>query len=59
MIRLTLMFLIAALIAGVFGFGGLLSHSTEIAQVLFYIFGILMLISFIILVTNRRAGPGA
>jgi uncharacterized membrane protein YtjA (UPF0391 family) len=51
MLRLAIVFLIIALIAGVFGFGGIHEASASIAQVLFFIFLVLFLVS---LITGRR-----
>ena len=38
MLRLALMFFAVALIAALFGFGGIATTSAEIAQLIFYIF---------------------
>jgi uncharacterized membrane protein YtjA (UPF0391 family) len=45
MLRLSLAFLVLALIAAVFGFGGIAAGATEIARVLFGLFLILFVIS--------------
>lgn len=47
MLRWALAFFIIAIIAALFGFGGIAAASTEIAQVLFFIFIVLFLISLI------------
>lgn len=47
-------FLIFALVAGVFGFGGIAAEATGIAKILFFLFIVLFLISF---VTGRTRRP--
>lgn len=41
-----LIFLVLALIAGVFGFGGLAKDSAGIAKILFFVFIIIYILSF-------------
>jgi len=50
-----LIFLAIALIAGIFGFGGIASASAGIAQVLFFIFLVLFLVAVVVRALNRRA----
>lgn len=47
MLRWALTFLIIALIAALFGFGGIAEGASDIAQVLFFIFIVLFIISLI------------
>ena len=47
MLAWTLIFLAVALIAGVFGFGGVASSATGIARVLFFVFLVLFAISLV------------
>ena len=47
MLRWSLMFLILALIAAVLGFGGLAGAAVGIAKVLFFVFLVVWLISFL------------
>jgi uncharacterized membrane protein YtjA (UPF0391 family) len=47
MIRLIITFLIIALVAALFGFGGIAEGAASIAQVLFYIFLVLFILSLI------------
>lgn len=54
MLYWALVFLVVALIAAAFGFGGIAATATSIAQVLFYIFLILFLISLITGLVRRR-----
>jgi len=41
------LFLIIAILAGIFGFGGLAAGATGIAQTLFFIFGVLFVLSLL------------
>jgi uncharacterized membrane protein YtjA (UPF0391 family) len=55
MIGLIILFLIIAIVAAIFGFGGIVSAATNIALILFWIFLALFVIALIWrLVTNRR-----
>ena len=47
MLRWTLIFLVAALVAGLFGFGGVASAAAGIAKVLFGVFLVLFLVSLV------------
>ncbi|MES2579017.1 MAG: DUF1328 domain-containing protein [Pseudomonadota bacterium] len=48
MLHYTVVFFIIAIIAAVFGFGGIAAGATEIAKILFFVFLIVTVISFII-----------
>ena len=48
MLYWTLIFLVIALVAGLFGFGGIASASAGIAKILFAIFLVLFLVSLVI-----------
>ncbi len=52
MLKWILMFLVLALISGVFGFTNLAAGAASIAQVLFYVFLVLLVVS---LIFGRRA----
>jgi uncharacterized membrane protein YtjA (UPF0391 family) len=52
-----LVFLVIALIAGVFGFGGIAASASGIAQILFTLFLILFLVSLIMHVVRGRSPP--
>ena len=55
MLRWAAVFLILALIAAVFGFGGIAATSAEIAKLLFFVFLIVFAVSLIMgLATGRR-----
>jgi uncharacterized membrane protein YtjA (UPF0391 family) len=47
MLRWTVIFLVIAIIAAIFGFGGIYAGAIGIAKVLFFIFIVLFLISLI------------
>lgn len=47
MLRWTIIFLVVAIIAAIFGFGGIAESAAGIAKVLFFIFIVLFLISLI------------
>ena len=47
MLHYTVVFFIIAIIAAVFGFGGIAAGATEIAKVLFFVFLIITIISFL------------
>ena len=53
MLRWTLIFLVIALVAGLFGFGGVASAAAGIAKVLFGLFLVLFLVSLVIGATRR------
>jgi len=46
MLHYTVVFFVIAIIAAVFGFGGIASGATEIAKILFFVFLIVTVISF-------------
>jgi uncharacterized membrane protein YtjA (UPF0391 family) len=52
MLRWAVIFLIVAIVAAVFGFGGISAEAESIAKILFFIFLILFVVSFIL---GRRA----
>lgn len=54
MLYWTLVFLVVALVAGLFGFGGIASASADIAKILFAIFIVLFLASLIVGAVRRR-----
>ena len=52
MLRWAILFLIVAITAGVFGFGGIAAAATDIARLLFVVFLVLFVIA---LVVGRRS----
>ncbi len=58
MLRWSLTFFIIAIVAAIFGFGGIASGASEIARVLFFFFVVIFLVSLIWgLATGRRIPP--
>jgi uncharacterized membrane protein YtjA (UPF0391 family) len=55
MLRWALIFLVVAIVAALFGFGGIASAAGGIAQILFYIFLILFVISLVFGLVRGRA----
>jgi uncharacterized membrane protein YtjA (UPF0391 family) len=56
MLRWTVIFLVVAIIAAIFGFGGIASGAASIAKVLFFIFIVLFLLSLIFGRSATRSG---
>jgi uncharacterized membrane protein YtjA (UPF0391 family) len=48
MLRWALIFLVIALVAGVFGFGGIYDAATDIARILFFVFLVLFLVGLVL-----------
>lgn len=57
MLRWAVTFLIVALIAALFGFGGIAATATGIAKILFYIFLILFLVALLFGLLGGRTPP--
>lgn len=55
MLRWSILFLIVAIIAGVFGFGGIAAAATDIAKLLFVVFLALFVIA--LFMGRRRTSP--
>ena len=58
MLRIAVLFLVIALIAGVFGFVGIASYSWEGARILFFVFLVLAVASFLVSGSRRRTFVG-
>jgi uncharacterized membrane protein YtjA (UPF0391 family) len=56
MLYYALVFFVVAVIAAVFGFGGIAAGAVEIAKILFFIFLVLFVVSLIVGIA-RRGGP--
>lgn len=54
--KLSLLFLVVALIAAIFGFSGIAEASADIGVILFVVFGVLFLISLVFSGGHRTAG---
>lgn len=57
MLRWALIFLVIALVAALFGFGGVAATASGIAQILFYIFLILFIISLLFGLLRGKGPP--
>lgn len=53
MLRYAVIFFIIAIIAAVFGFGGIAAGATEIAKILFFIFIVIFLVTLLMGVIRR------
>ncbi|CAG2126632.1 MULTISPECIES: DUF1328 domain-containing protein [Cupriavidus] len=54
MLHYALVFFIVALIAAIFGFGGIAAGAVEIAKILFFIFLVVALVTFVMGLVRRR-----
>ena len=54
MLNYAVIFLVIALIAAVFGFGGIVAGAVEIAKILFFIFVILAIVSFVVSMLRKK-----
>ena len=54
MLHYAVVFLVIALIAALFGFGGIAAGAASIAQTLFFVFVALAVITFLISMSRRR-----
>lgn len=57
MLRYAIIFFVIALIAAVFGFGGIAAGATEIAKILFFLFVILFAVSLVVGLVRGRGNP--
>jgi uncharacterized membrane protein YtjA (UPF0391 family) len=57
MLYWALVFFIIAIIAAVFGFGGIASTAAGIAQILFFVFLVIFVISLVMGLAGRRRPP--
>ncbi len=53
MLQYAIVFLVVALIAAVFGFGGIAAGAVEIAKILFYIFAFIAIVTFVLSLTRK------
>lgn len=54
MLHYSVVFLIVALIAAVFGFGDIAAGAVEIAKILFFLFAIMAIVSFAISLVRKK-----
>ena len=53
MLRYAVVFFVIALVAALFGFGGIAAGAVEIAKVLFFVFLVLAVVSFLVGLLRR------
>jgi uncharacterized membrane protein YtjA (UPF0391 family) len=53
MLRWTLLFLVVAIVAGIFGFAGVMVAAAGIAKLLFYVFLVLFVVSLAMNIVSR------
>ena len=58
MLSWAIVFFVIAIIAALFGFGGIAAGAVEIARVLFFLFLIAFIVSLIVHLVRRPRGPG-
>lgn len=56
MLRWSIIFFIISLVAAIFGFGGVSAAATDIAKILFFIFIVLFVLSFLFGLTVFKKG---
>ncbi|MDB5941121.1 MAG: hypothetical protein JWQ13_687 [Ramlibacter sp.] len=56
MLHYAVVFLIVALIAALFGFGGIAAGAVEIAKILFFVFVAMAVVTFIVSMVHKRKG---
>jgi uncharacterized membrane protein YtjA (UPF0391 family) len=54
MLHYSVVFLVIALIAAVFGFGGIAAGAVEIAKILFFIFAVMAIVGFVMSLMRRK-----
>lgn len=54
MLHYSVVFLVIALIAAVFGFGGIAAGAVEIAKILFFLFAIMAIVSFVLSLIRKN-----
>ena len=54
MLNYAVIFLVIALVAAVFGFGGIAAGAVEIAKILFFVFVILAIVSFVVSLLRKK-----
>lgn len=57
MLRWAITFLVIAVIAAVFGFGGIMAASVEMARILFFVFILLFLFTAVIHIIKGKSPP--
>jgi len=57
MLHYAVVFFSIAIVAAIFGFGGIAAGAAEIAKVLFFIFLVLFVVSLLVGIFRRGSGP--
>lgn len=57
MLRYAVIFFIIAIVAALFGFGGIAAGATEIAKILFFVFLVLFVVSLLAGLIRRGPNP--
>lgn len=57
MLRYAVIFFIIAIVAALFGFGGIAAGATEIAKILFFVFVVLFVVSLLAGLIRRGPNP--
>jgi uncharacterized membrane protein YtjA (UPF0391 family) len=56
MLHYAVVFLVIALVAALFGFGGIAAGAVEIAKILFFVFVVLAVVTFIVSLVRKGKG---
>ena len=54
MLRYAVIFLVIAIVAAIFGFGGIAAGAVDIAKILFFVFIIIAVITFVLGFINKK-----
>jgi len=54
MLHYAVVFLVIALVAALFGFGGIAAGAVEIAKILFFVFVIMAVVTFVVSLVRKR-----
>lgn len=54
MLQYSVIFLVVALVAALFGFGGIAAGAVEIAKILFFIFAVMAIVTFVFSLIKKR-----
>ncbi len=54
MLQYSVIFLVVALVAALFGFGGIAAGAVEIAKILFFIFAVMAIVTFVFSLVKKR-----
>lgn len=54
MLHYAVVFLVIALVAALFGFGGIAAGAVEIARILFFVFVVMAVVTFVVSLIRKR-----